>query len=70
MTSKQNPLSPKEVQLLDQTLANIRGHLKLRQSLIKPSFKDFDKVFHILKKRFVPVLVMSLDHNSEDASSI
>jgi len=39
-----NVLTPKENQLLEVTLDQMREHLKIRQSSIKPFFRDFDKL--------------------------
>lgn len=49
-------LSPREELILEQTLENIREHLRVRQISIKPFFRDFDRLCsgtgHVTKSQF------------------
>ena len=49
-------LSPKEMEIKNRCLLNIREHLRIRQLTAKPFFKDFDKVCtgtgHVTRSQF------------------
>ncbi|KAJ3035330.1 hypothetical protein HDV00_004058 [Rhizophlyctis rosea] len=47
-------LEPAELSSLQRTMKALRDHLKLRQTSIKPFFKDFDKLYtgHVTKTQF------------------
>ncbi|KAJ3109975.1 hypothetical protein HDU96_007005 [Phlyctochytrium bullatum] len=47
-------LSPAEEKILQNTLKSIAEHMKVRQTSIKPFFKDFDKLYtgHVTKIQF------------------
>ena len=53
---KNNKMSPYEEQVLQRTLENIREHLRIRQSSVKPFFRDFDRLCsgtgHVTKSQF------------------
>ncbi|KAJ3099126.1 hypothetical protein HDU97_003459 [Phlyctochytrium planicorne] len=48
------PLTPEEEIILNNTLKSITEHMRVRQTSIKPFFKDFDKLYtgHVTKTQF------------------
>ncbi|KAJ3046430.1 hypothetical protein HK097_000863, partial [Rhizophlyctis rosea] len=51
------PLAPAEMTMLQKTMTALRDHLKLRQTSIKPFFKDFDKVVLLQMTLFLGCLM-------------
>lgn len=65
-------LTSDEEQFLAVTLKKIREHLKLRQSSIKPFFKDFDKLYtgYVTKSQFRQCLTYAQCHVNDQEYNV